>query len=175
MRGPRGALGGLDVGEDANARRGDGSAVEIVCAVHLCVGGEFRIDAGTAEQIQCDFRLGEKLVPQMKWKVLVDAAKSGNEVILEGADRAFGGIAAMHAGWNELKIDVGVAQERLERGGSLVIEAVQLWMQTGGNKACMNDCEGGENARARTTFHGFDQNGITVVVEYDHNVIIAGT
>ena len=38
----------------------------------------------------------------MQWEVLVDAAKAGNEVVLERADGAFGSVAAMDAWWDKL-------------------------------------------------------------------------
>ena len=47
----------------------------------------------------------------MEREVFVDAAQASNEVILEGADGAFGGIAAMNAWWGELKINHFVAEE----------------------------------------------------------------
>ena len=45
MRRPGSAFAGFDVGEDANAWRGEWGAVAIESAMDLGVGGEFRIDA----------------------------------------------------------------------------------------------------------------------------------
>jgi hypothetical protein len=41
----------------------------------------------------------------MEREVFVKAAKGGNEVVFEGIYGPFGGIAAMGAGRNELKVD----------------------------------------------------------------------
>jgi hypothetical protein len=44
-------------------------------------------------------------------EVFVNAAKASNEVILEGADGAFGGIASVDSGRGELKINFFFAEE----------------------------------------------------------------
>jgi hypothetical protein len=43
----------------------------------------------------------------------VGQAESGNEMIFEGVNCSFGGIAAMDARWSKLKINVRVVEERL--------------------------------------------------------------
>ena len=50
-------------------------------------------------------------IPQVEREVFVDAAQSSNEMILECADGAFGGIAAMNAWRGELKINRFVAEK----------------------------------------------------------------
>jgi hypothetical protein len=52
MRRPGCAVGGFVVDEDANAGWCDGSPIEIVAAVELGVGGELRVDAGAAEEVE---------------------------------------------------------------------------------------------------------------------------
>jgi hypothetical protein len=41
----------------------------------------------------------------MEREVLIGTAKTGNEVIFEGLDGAFSGVAGMDTGWDKLEID----------------------------------------------------------------------
>jgi hypothetical protein len=52
-------------------------------------------------------------------------AESGNEVIFEGANCLFGGIAAMDAWWSKLKINVGVVKEGLECRGRFIVKTLE--------------------------------------------------
>jgi hypothetical protein len=52
MSRPGGAVGGFFVNEDADARWRDGSAIEIVAAMELGVGGELWVEAGAAEEVE---------------------------------------------------------------------------------------------------------------------------
>jgi hypothetical protein len=45
----------------------------------------------------------------MDGEVFVDAAKASDEVVFEGSDSAFRGVAAMHTRWSELEIDFFIA------------------------------------------------------------------
>jgi hypothetical protein len=49
--------------------------------------------------------LGQEAVPKMEREVLIGTAKTGNEVIFEGLDGAFSGVAGMDTGWDKLEID----------------------------------------------------------------------
>ena len=48
----------------------------------------------------------------------------------------------MDMGWDELKINVGVAQEPFECNGRFVVEPLQLWSESSGDEACMKHLEG---------------------------------
>jgi hypothetical protein len=63
VRGPRPTHSGGDVGEDARARRGKWCAVKIEGAVDLCPGGETRVDARAAKEIQSEACLEEESIP----------------------------------------------------------------------------------------------------------------
>jgi hypothetical protein len=56
----------------------------------------------------------------------VGTAQCRNEVILEGANRAFGGVASVDAGWDELIIYAFAGHELLESFGAFVIESLEL-------------------------------------------------
>jgi hypothetical protein len=58
-------------------------------------------------------------------EVFVDAAKASNEVILEGAGGAFGGIAAVDSGRGELKVNFFFAEELFQCFGALIVETLE--------------------------------------------------
>jgi hypothetical protein len=45
----------------------------------------------------------------MDGEVLVDAAQASNEVVFEGSDGSFRGVAAMYTRWSELEVDFFLA------------------------------------------------------------------
>jgi hypothetical protein len=55
--------------------------------------------------------LGEETIPQVEGEVFVNAAKAGDEVVLESADGTFGSIAAVHARRGELEVNVFITKE----------------------------------------------------------------
>ncbi len=79
----------------------------------------------------------------MQGEVGVDAAKPGDEMIFERAYRTFSSIAPIDMGWDELKINVGVAHEPFECNGTFVVEPLQLWSESSGDEASMKHLEGG--------------------------------
>jgi hypothetical protein len=44
--------------------------------------------------------LRKEPVPKVDWELFVDATEASNEVILEGLDGAFGGVARMDSRWD---------------------------------------------------------------------------
>ena len=57
--------------------------------------GKAWVCARRAEQIDSEDCLGDDTVPFLGWEVGVTRGQSSAKVILEGADRTFGGVAAM--------------------------------------------------------------------------------
>ena len=62
------------------------------------MGGKVGVDVRGSEEIQGEEGLRQETVPEMEGKVGVCTAESGNEMILEGADGAFGRVASMDMG-----------------------------------------------------------------------------
>jgi uncharacterized protein (UPF0548 family) len=87
--------GGLFVDEDASAGRGERGAVVIERAMELGVGRECWVDARATEEIETNQSMGNETVPQVKRKIRVRTAETGNEVILERTYGAFGGVATV--------------------------------------------------------------------------------
>jgi hypothetical protein len=74
-------------------------------AEELGPGGQLGVEPGTTKKV------GEETIPQVEGKVFVDAAKDGDEVVLESADGVFGSIAVVHARRGELEVNVFIAKE----------------------------------------------------------------
>jgi hypothetical protein len=75
--------------------------------------------------------LFHKAIPQVEGKVFVNTAQASDEVVFEHPYSAFGGVAAMGAGRDQLEIDLLVDEERLECGGAFVVKAGKFWVQSG--------------------------------------------
>ena len=66
-----------------------------------------------------------KTIPQVEREVFVDAAETGNEVILEGAGGVFGSIAAVDSWWGELKVNFFFAEELFQSFGAFIVETLE--------------------------------------------------
>jgi hypothetical protein len=64
MRRPGGTFVGLDVDKHANARRRQRRSIEVKQAAKLGKRRQLGVEAGVPTQIQSEFGLGQKLVPQ---------------------------------------------------------------------------------------------------------------
>jgi hypothetical protein len=80
---PRGAPGGFDVHQDANgAGRCQGRPIEIKVAVELGMGGKFwNCNLGPAQEIKRVLGLVKHLVPQVRWKILINTAQTSDKVV----------------------------------------------------------------------------------------------
>ena len=118
---PGAAYGGFLVDEHACAWWSEGSAVVIEGAVHLGVGGEERIDAGGAEEVEADECLWETSVPEVEGEGFVGAAETGDEMVFEGSDGSLSGVAAVDVWRGELEVDVLAVHVLLEGCGGFVV------------------------------------------------------
>jgi hypothetical protein len=65
----------------------------------------------------------------MQWEVWVGAAKSCNQMVLEGSDGPFCSIAPMDSWGNQLEVDGFLMEEVLQGCGAFIVEFVQLGLQ----------------------------------------------
>jgi hypothetical protein len=118
--------------------------------------------------------LGHKAIPQVEREVFVDTAKASNEVILEGADGAFGGIAAVDAGRGELEVNFLFAEELLQCFRAFKVETLKAGTQAGGVEFGMEGLKSGKDGGAHEVFDGFGKNDVAVEVVHEEQVIVAG-
>jgi hypothetical protein len=100
----------------------------------------------------------------VEWEVFVDAAQASNEMILEGADGAFGGIAAMDSWWGELEVNFFFAEELFQSCGTFIVETLEERTQSGGAQFGMDDLKSGKDGVACAIFDGFSKDAVAVVV-----------
>ena len=142
---PSAADGRLLMDHDAGADRSERRAVKVERSMELSVCGQAGIDAGRAKEIEREQCLRQELVPEVKWKVRVGAAKAGNEMIFERADCTFSGVAAMDVWWGKLVIDGLLRQELLEGLGCLVVKSLEAWLEATTCKELDTTLVAGEN------------------------------
>ena len=96
---------GFFMNEDTDAGWGDGSSVEVEKSVELSPGRQFGVDTGGSKQVDCELSLFDKFIPEFHGEIGVSGTETGNEMVLECADSAFGGIAAMAAWGDQLIVN----------------------------------------------------------------------
>lgn len=109
----------------------------------------------------------------MEGEVLINAAQAGDEVIFERPDGAFSSIASVHARRGELEVDLFVAKELLEGGGTFVVEALELGAKTGGAESMVEGLVASKDGRGGAIGDGLSQNAVAVVVIEDNHIVIA--
>jgi len=165
---------GFFVDLDSGARWGEGRAVVVEGAVELGLGGETGVDAGAAEEVEGDERLGKEAVPQVEGEVGVSGTEAGDEMIFERADGAFGGIAAVEVRGDQLVVDLVFLEELLEGGGSLIVESLELGAEAAGGEESVDAFVSRSMFGACAVFHGLGEDGVAVVVVYDEEVGVSG-
>jgi hypothetical protein len=69
--------------------------------------------------------LRNESTPEMHWKVWIEAAEAGNEMIFPSANCFFRGVASMVVRWNELEGNGLGAHVGLQAAGGFVIKALE--------------------------------------------------
>jgi hypothetical protein len=91
------------------------------------------------QEIQRDFRLWQESVPQVQWKGGVNRGEPGHKVFFESSDSAFREVAAMAMRWHQLISDIIDGEEILQSGRCLVVESLELWLETLDCELLMDD------------------------------------
>ena len=66
-----------------------------------------------AQHVESVLTLVEKSTPQVQRKIRIDAAESGDEMILECANGTFGSITPVASWWDQLKVNFLVGEKFL--------------------------------------------------------------
>ena len=122
--GPRRTVIRFLVSQNANARRGNGIAIEIVEPLDLVVRRNPRIQPRTTKKIQSHFSLRKKFVPNRNREVPLDRSQTSNEVIFERSDGTFGVVGTMNTGWDSLPLDGLRIQKVGEDLGYFIIQSL---------------------------------------------------
>ena len=81
----------------------------------------------------------------MEGEVGVGGAKPGDEVVLKGADGAFGGVAAVDPGRSKLEVDALLGHVGLKDGGGFVVKFLELGAKAVGTEEVGGTLVGSED------------------------------
>jgi hypothetical protein len=149
------------------------SSIEVEGAVDLRPCGEFWVDSRRAKEVEGQQGLWKKAIPEMEWKVAIGGTETGDEMVLEGSDSAFGSVSAVNVRWDELKVDVLVCHVCFEGSGGFVVETLELRFEASGAEKSVRAFVCGEDFGPSLVFHGLDVDEIAVVFVYDEHVAVA--
>ena len=102
-----------------------GRGIKVKVAVYGRVGGKPWVCARRAEHIESKDFLGDETVPVLGWEVRVTRGESSAKVILECANRTFGGVAEMGIWGDKLEVDILFAEGALHSTGEFVVKDVE--------------------------------------------------
>eukprot|EP00980_Cylindrotheca_fusiformis_P000017 scaffold5_cov98-Cylindrotheca_fusiformis.AAC.4 len=143
---PAGAVGGFDMFDGLGSGRGQWCAVEIEGTVELREDGEVR----------------------------VGGAETCHEVVFEGPDGSFGGIATMDSRWGQLEVDVFLADVFLENGAGFIVKALELGSESAGYQEGVKLLVGSQVFGGCLVEERFGEDRVAVKIVEDHDVAVAG-
>ena len=111
------------------------------------------MESRALEQVQGYEGLGHQAIPEVKREVIVHAAKTSNEIVLERANSALGRVAAMDVGRHELEIDLFVPEKFFPDCRALVVEALEFGPQSDLAEFGMEGLEDSENGLSSPGLH----------------------
>jgi hypothetical protein len=86
--------------------------------------------------------LREEFIPEVEREIWVRSAQAGDEVILKSANSAFGGVAAMIAGGDELVVDLLAVHVGFEHGRGFVVKPLEFGLEAAGFEEELGTCVG---------------------------------
>lgn len=133
------------------------------------------MDARRAKQVEGQDRLREEAIPFRHWKIGVNGAERGYEMIFEGPDSAFGSIGAMFFGGYALKGDVVFRKGIFDFVGAFIVKNVKIGRMTVLNEFFVNRLPSIANAGSLAIGNGDSMNGVGIVVVEHKNVVVTAT
>jgi hypothetical protein len=91
-------------------------------------------------------------------------------VFFEGPDGAFRGVAAMAVRWHQLVSNIIGGEEVLQSGGCLVVESLELLLETLDSELLMNGVICFYPFRGGSRFNGDDFNIVAIINIADYDV-----
>ena len=89
------------------------------------MGRKAWVYVGISEEVESDHGLGNGTIPFLGGKVGVARGESGAKIMFECADCTFGGVAEVGVRWNNLEVNVVLAEGFLHGVGALVVKDVE--------------------------------------------------
>ena len=159
--------------EYSAACRAHWCGIEVVGSEEVFPGRYGRLCVAGAQKVKGEFCLGKEQIPAILGKVGGHTCLDGQEVVLKCADGSFGFVASVDVWGHELKSTIVGRDGALEGGAGLVIQDVER-RGTVNSLEPVVDFGVGRNAMG-VMFggKGSDEDGIGVIVDRHHDVLIA--
>jgi hypothetical protein len=109
----------------------------------------------------------------VQWEAGVNRGDPGHKVFLESYDGAFRSVASVAVRWHQLVSDIIDFEETLQSGGCLVVESLELWLETLDSELLMNGVICFNPLRSGPRFHGDDFNVVAIINITDHHVRVS--
>ena len=109
----------------------------------------------------------------MQGETIVSSTNESDEMVLPCADCAFGGIATMLVGWNELEVNLFLVHVTFEKGRTLVVEKDKLRFEPCTVKSFDNSAVGFVNVRGLARGKRFREDVIAVVIINNKDIFVA--
>ncbi|MGL4351590.1 MAG: hypothetical protein ACRCT2_13685 [Plesiomonas shigelloides] len=103
--------------------------IEVKPAMDLFPRRELGGHSGPSEEVEREFCVGNRFVPQVHRKVFICRGPAGGQMVLRCPDGAFSGIAAVVVWWGELILDAIVGEEIFELLGAFIVQSVESWLK----------------------------------------------
>jgi hypothetical protein len=109
----------------------------------------------------------------VQWEGGVNRGEPGDKVFLESPDGALRGVASMAVRWHQLVSDIIDGKEILQSGGCLVVESLELWLETLDRELLMNGFICFDPLRGGPRYYGDDFNIVAVIDIADHHIKVS--
>jgi len=171
MWGPTRADGGVIVHKAFCSEGRDGHLVVIKKGVDFFVGGPGGITARETKEVEREFDLQQKFIPELQGAVPVDSGELRNEVLLECCDGALGSVDPMVVGGDKVNVHVILANVHRDGLGAFVIHYIQCGVIVVGGESGKDVGEGIDHGAIILGGHGAHKDGVEVVNICNKNVL----
>ena len=101
------------------------------------------------------------------------AAESCDEVVFEGTDGPFGGVATVDVGWHKLEIDFFLGEVLFQEGRGFIVKEMEFWAESGVDELLVKFEDGIFDVDIFASLDGLGEDGVTVVVVEHDDVFVA--
>ena len=152
---------------------GKEGSVEVKVAVYGDVGRKAWVCARRAEQVESEDCLRDETVSLLGGKVGVARGESSAKMILECANRTFGGVAVMCIWRDKLEVDILLAEGFLRGTGALVVDDVECGSRTVLLEVFVTRFTGFGDLQGFPDLEKLGVDGVSVVVVEDEGILVS--
>ena len=122
------------------------------------------VGSGYSEQVQSYEGLEDKLIPKTQGKRGINTSEFCKEIIFPSANGVLSSIEVMSSSGCELKMNDVDFHEELEHVGGFIIPILDIWIKSMVREVGMDEFIGSCHFWAASTLHGFDKDGVAIII-----------